>query len=216
MTEVSLQRRFRRARLGVLLGPAGYAVDLCRVGRFSFVNSHSYTKYLGIVRLQKQTGARVFVEAGTYFGVMALRCSRVFDRVITIEIDRDLAEYASRMLKGRDNIELVRGNAVVCLQSLLERPDVDDVVVYLDAHYSGQGTGQGDEPEPAIRELEILARFQSKIRAVVIDDFRDFGQEGYPGKGDLVGAAERCFCAKGFTVGVRLDQLVVARTSLGE
>lgn len=215
MTKVSLQRRFWRARLGVFLGPAGYAVDLCRVGRFLFVNSHSYTKYLGIVRLQKQTGARIFVETGTYFGVMALRCSKVFDKVITIEIDRDLAEYAGRMLKRRDNVELVQGDAVACLQGLLERPDVDEVVVYLDAHYSGQGTGQGDEPEPAIRELEVLARFKSKIRAVVIDDFRDFGQDGYPGKGDLVSVAERCFCAKGFTVGVRLDQLVVARTPLG-
>jgi predicted O-methyltransferase YrrM len=50
---------------------------------------------LQIDALRKRTGAKQFMEAGTYLGLTAERCGRVFERVYTIELDHELVRKAS-------------------------------------------------------------------------------------------------------------------------
>lgn len=67
-------------------------------------------------------------------------------------------------------------------------------------------------PEPAIRELEILSRYRTQLDAVIVDDFRSFGQrEGFPRKSTLLDAGERLFGAQGFGLRVHLDMLILER-----
>jgi len=190
----------------------GYAQDLYGVARCRFTNPHSYTKFLTINRLRKETGARIFIEAGTFHGVTAERCASVFERVFTIELDEKLYERAAKRLARKRNIEAIRGDALIALPKVLEDESVSDALIFLDGHFSGGETAHGDLAEPAVEELEVLSKYRNKIKAIVVDDFRCFGTEpGYPSKSDLFKGAEEYFAQHGFNVTVYLDQLIVTR-----
>ena len=188
---------------------AGHLVDLYRLARFTFVNPHSYTKFRQIKSVAKRTGARMLLETGTFRGVTTRRCSPHFDRVYTIELDETLASESKAYLATRRNVEVIQGDAAVWVPKVLERPEVDRVLVFLDGHYSGGITAHGEVSEPAVMEIESLGRFKAKICAIVIDDFRCFkGPEG-PRKSDLFRSLEHCF--PDFDIAVHLDQVIATR-----
>jgi hypothetical protein len=194
-----------------LSAAAGHVVDLYRLFRFQPRNPHSYSKFRQIKALAQRSGARVFVEAGTYVGNTAMRCSRVFERVITMELDPDLFSQASRYLSGRKNVECLQGDALALLPQVLGRADVSDVLVFLDGHFSGPGTAHGGVAEPACEEIEVLAGHRDKITAFIVDDFRCFGRDkGYPTRFELLRAVESFF-GQEFEYTIHMDQLLVWR-----
>jgi hypothetical protein len=198
-----------------LRGFAGYLMDLGAIATNRFTNPHSYTKFLIIRAMQRRTRAATFVEAGTYYGVTADRCSGTFRRVFTIELEPALASRARAYLARRKNCTVLEGDATVVLPALLERADVDNVIISLDAHFCGEGTTCGDLPEPGVQEMAILSRFRQKIHAIVIDDFRSFGQEpSFPSKAEVLAAAEEHFGRVGYRVWVHLDQVLIERPVL--
>lgn len=173
---------------------AGYFCDVFRLAQGAPVNLHSYMKYLSLRSLGKKTRAKCLIESGTFLGVTAARCSRVFERVLTIELDVQLANKAATYLKRFDNVEVFQGDAIKLLPHIIARDDAREAVVFLDGHYSGGDTGLGDLPEPAILELEILAQHLDRICGIIVDDFRLFGVEpGFPKKSDLIRAVEGLF-----------------------
>jgi hypothetical protein len=194
----------------------GHLADLWRLWRMrSVTNPYSYTKFRIINMLRKLTGAKVMVETGTYLGNTADRCARKFDKVYTVELDQDLARRATEFLKRRPNVRVIQGDGLVELPKVLELPEVDNVLIFLDGHYSGGITAKGDLPEPAADELKAIAPFKHKVRAVIIDDFRSFGKEpGFPRKSDLFRSIEENM-GGGYTATVHLDQVIVARTEYG-
>jgi hypothetical protein len=195
-----------------LRGAAGTVADVFNIVRNRFENPHSYTKFLLIQALARRSGADTFIEAGTFRAVTAERCCRVFQRVFTIELDPQLAAAARLRLAPHTNCTLIENDAANVLTELLSRDDLDNIFVSLDAHFCGEGTATGDVPDPALEELESLAPYHRKIRALVIDDFRSFGTElGFPPKWCVVRAAEELFVPKGFKLSVILDQLVLER-----
>ncbi|MBI4353097.1 MAG: hypothetical protein HY593_04130 [Candidatus Omnitrophica bacterium] len=196
-----------------LKGFLGYGLDLLRILRLDFKNPHSYTKFRMIRSVQRKAHCRVLIEAGTYFGATADRCSRIFDQVYTIELDERLAEKASDYLKRRKNVRVMKGDALHILPQLLQREDIGNVLIYLDGHFCGDGTACGIFPEPAVEELRLLSPYKEKINAVIVDDFRSFGsEEGFPAKSVLLKSAEDCFMDGFFETTVFLDQLLIVRT----
>ena|ERR1700733_8281433 len=190
----------------------GYVWDLARLSQGAPINLHSYMKYLTLRSLGKRTGARYLIESGTFLGVTAARCSRSFERVLTMELDIDLAQQATTYLRRFSNVEVFQGDAVQLLPQLIAREDARAAVVFLDGHYSGGKTALGDIPEPAIPELEILAQHRDKICGIVVDDFRLFGAEaGFPKKSDVILAVERLFPSPAFELYAHADQLIVER-----
>jgi hypothetical protein len=184
--------------------------DLLGLLRFRLANPRPYSKFRMIRSIARQTGARMLIETGTFRGITAERCSKVFERVFTIELDKDLAAKAATFLQPRRNVEVIQGDGLVELPRLLERAEVNDALIFLDGHYSGGITAQSDLPEPAVEELRILASFKPKIRAILIDDFRCFGQlPGFPKKSELLQAYETHF-ADQFAATIHLDQMVIA------
>jgi hypothetical protein len=195
-----------------LRGLAGSVIDLYHIVDVSFVNPHSYTKFRQIRAVQRRTGARTFVEAGTLSGLTAARCAPIFAQVYTIELDQELARRATSYLAPLPNVRVIQGDAPFKLPELLGNSAVRDALLFLDGHYSGAGTTCGDLPEPAVEILPLIAPYQAKIKAVIIDDFRSFGTEpGYPKKSALLEQAERYFAENSFDLSVNLDQVILRR-----
>jgi hypothetical protein len=194
-------------------GLAGYLQDLALIARGSFSNPHSYTKFLIINRLRKKTNAKVFVEAGTFRGITAARCSSVFDKVYTVELDPKLAQAAKQFLTGKKNVQVIEGDALEVLPTLLAAQDLERVLLFLDGHYSRGETACGDIAEPAAEELQALMKYRDKINAIVIDDVRSFGTEpDFPKKSELLRSAEETF-GDSFDITLFLDQLILTKKS---
>jgi hypothetical protein len=188
----------------------GYLIDLYKLVTCNFSNPHSYTKFRIIKNTKKKVNANVFIETGTYLGVTTKRCAPFFKQVYTVELDQQLAEQAKQFLKSSHNVKVIQGDALEVLPKILEKKDIDDILVFLDGHFSGGITACGELPEPAIEELKILANSQKKIAAIIIDDFRLFGTEpGFPTKSALFQAIEDHLPS--FSVTVALDQVLILR-----
>lgn len=194
-------------------GPLGHLLDLWNLLTFRYANPHSYTKYRQLVAASRRTGARTLIETGTYRGVTTRRCIGNFDRVYTIELDPTLAREAQRRLARFSNCKVIEGDAATEMQQLLDTGHIgDNLLVFLDGHFSGVDTAHGDQAEPAIDVLETIARHRDRIAAIVIDDFREFGtQKGWPTKGQLLTTLERLFPVEHFDTLVHLDQALVLR-----
>jgi hypothetical protein len=194
-------------------GPLGHLLDICRLLTFRHANPHSYTKYRQIVAASRRTGARTLIETGTYRGVTTRRCIGDFDMVYTIELDPVLAREAQRRLARFSNCKVIEGDAATEVTRLLDAGNIgNNLLIFLDGHFSGGDTAHGDQAEPAIDVLETIARHRDRVAAIVIDDFREFGtQKGWPTKGQLLTALERFFPAEYFDILVHLDQALVLR-----
>src|SRR5690348_15787869 len=94
-----------------LRGLAGFAADVVNIARLEFRNPHGLIKFYVIDNLRRRTGAETFIEAGTYLGTTAGRCSRVFKRVFTVEIDPCLASRSRQFLSQFPNVSTLEGDA---------------------------------------------------------------------------------------------------------
>jgi len=188
---------------------AGHVVDLYRLAKFDVRNPYSFSKFRQLKALGRRSGAKVLIETGTYLGNTAMRCSRVFDRVITIELDPELFRQSQAYLSRRSNVECLEGDALKLLPMVLDRPDVNDAMVFLDGHFSGGVTAHGELAEPACEEIEVLARFKHKLRSFIVDDFRCFGTDkGWPRKSELIASIEKHFGDQ-MDLTVHMDQVLV-------
>ena len=186
----------------------GHGKDLWNMARFKVANPHSWSKYRQLKAVGKRTGAKMLVETGTFLGNTSMRCSKVFDQVVTIELDPDLHEHAKSFLSKRENVECILGDATVKLPEVLARDNCKEAELFLDGHFSSGETAHGDIPEPACELLDSLAQFREKICGIVVDDFRLFGVEaGWPKKSELISSAEQHF--PGYRLSVHLDQLLI-------
>jgi hypothetical protein len=187
----------------------GHLVDLYKMTTFTFAVPHSYTKFRAIKAAKERVNAQTLIETGTYLGVTTKRCAPHFDNVYTIELDQSLAEQATKFLGNNKNVSVIQGDVLQQLPEILSQ-EVSNVLVFLDAHFSGGVTACGDLPEPAIEELTLLSEFKDKIAGIIIDDFRLFGTEpGFPSKSDVFQAIEKLFPS--FSLTVALDQILILR-----
>jgi hypothetical protein len=194
---------------------AGYGLDLVARLRNLPFTPHSLTKLHNLRTARKLSGAKTAVEIGSFKGVTTKRLSRLFDRVVTIEIDEGLYNEARQRCAGRRNIEFLLGDGSKLLPDILAREA--DMLVFLDGHFSGEGTGHGDEPEPALVELDLIAKNLARISAVVVDDFRLFGiEKGWPRKSELIAKIEQVFPQQAWAIVVLNDQMLVYRRPAGK
>ena len=198
-----------------ILAPiGGYIVDVLDKLRNRIFVPHSLTKLHNIRTLRALTGATSVIEVGTFRGVTARRLSYVFPRVVTIEIDEALHRQAKTVCAGRPNVELLLGDGSVLLPGIVAKET--KTIIFLDGHFSGAGTGMGDEPEPVLKELDGLDGLQDRIAGVLIDDFRLFGVEsGWPKKSEVFDKLEQVFKGADWRIAVLNDQVFVYRSQPG-
>jgi hypothetical protein len=113
----------------------------------------------------------VFVEGGTYKGGTAKSMGEKFRKIYTIEKSDIMFEIAKENLKDTNNITLLKGDTREHLDSIIANNE--NILFWLDAHWSG-GDTYGEEDEcPLIEELDIIFKY-NKNYVILIDDARLF------------------------------------------
>jgi hypothetical protein len=113
----------------------------------------------------------VFVEGGTYKGGTAKSMSNKFKKVYTIEKSDVMYDIAKENLKNISNVSMLKGDTREHLSGILENND--NILFWLDSHWSG-GDTYGEEDEcPLLEELEIIFQYHKNF-VILIDDARLF------------------------------------------
>lgn len=156
--------------------------------------------HLPLAAVARRHGLRMAVETGTYFGSGAIHLAALFDRVWSIERNRELHAFFSETYGGvLPNVEIVWGDAPDHLHEVIAALEGAPAFFFLDAHSfpSSAIDMAADQHHCRVREeLGVLADAGVSCRRsmVVIDDadmflgslpppFRD---EDFPSITDIV------------------------------
>ena len=147
-------------------------------------DSHFY-KQKRIIKLQKQYHLINFIESGTYYGNMISVVKNLFQKIISIEIYKPLADLNINFFKKNKKIIILEGDSGSLIPELINQYDLNNSLFWLDGHYSGDGTGIGDSYSPIINELVSILDSAIKNYIILIDDWRLFDGIDYPSKEEI-------------------------------
>lgn len=133
----------------------------------------------------KKYNLSCFIETGTCLGDMLYGISNYVEIAYSIEIDNNLYNNVKNRFVKNKHINLILGDSSIHLPLLIKQIR-QPVLLYLDAHYSGKGTGKGKIETPLMIELNELFDNPPKDYVVIIDDARHCGKPGYPSYIDIV------------------------------
>jgi hypothetical protein len=105
----------------------------------------------------KSFSLRTFIETGTYHGGMVHAVKRCFERIWSIELDKNLCEEARQRFRRDHHISIVQGDSGEVLPEILASVDTPSLF-WLDGHYSGGDTAKGKLETPIRIELSIPRR----------------------------------------------------------
>jgi hypothetical protein len=136
----------------------------------------------------------IWIETGTALGDMTRFLSSFAKKVYSIEPFREMYDIASLNCKHFSNIELLYGTSESFFPELIPKLS-GDVCFFLDGHFSGDGTFQGETDTPIVQELFYISNNIRKFRSIMvaIDDLRCFyptGDDAYPSLGYVIEWAE--------------------------
>ena len=118
-----------------------------------------------VLSLAKEFNVSAFVETGTYRGETTTWAVSYFKNIYTIEASYDLYNQASTKFSKTTNVECIFGDSSEHIQSCIHQ----NSIYYLDAHYSGDETYNGNPP--LLHELEVINSFEYEDY-IIIDDAR--------------------------------------------
>jgi len=128
----------------------------------------------------RKYGLNTLIETGTYEGDMVKAMRGRFRVIHSIEIFEPLYWKAVEKFRKFDYIHLHYGDSENLLPAILEKVG-EPILFWLDAHYSGKGTGRGNIDSPILRELKCIFAHPVRNHVILIDDARLFGKEnGFP------------------------------------
>jgi hypothetical protein len=128
---------------------------------------------------------RILIETGTYEGEMVEAMQKRFRVIHSIEIFEPLYRKALQKFSGIDHTHLHHGDSGNCLSEILDTVN-EPALFWLDAHYSGEGTGRGNTDTPILKEIKYIFDHPVRGHVILIDDARLFlGQNGYPSLNEL-------------------------------
>jgi hypothetical protein len=129
---------------------------------------------------QSSYDLQTLVETGTYLGTTVAAMLSRFEQIYTIELDCGLWERARTRFSEYPHVHVVPGNSGDVLPAILAGIP-DRCLFWLDGHFSGPGTAQGNEDTPIVQELAAIHNHYRKDHVILIDDARLFiGRNGYP------------------------------------
>jgi hypothetical protein len=135
----------------------------------------------GVVREHaRRYGLRTLIETGTYFGNMVDVMRREMDRVVSIEVDTNLAALARHRFEGDRKVTIIQGDSAKVMADLVPTLDAP-ALFWLDGHYSGGETSFGESHCPIMQELPPILTDARFAHVILIDDARTFGADpAYP------------------------------------
>lgn len=161
-----------------------------------------------LLRILKARGHRIFVEAGTYKGATTAFLASHADQVISVELGDALFAAAQRRFAKHPNVSIIHGDSLIEIPKIVANCATPPLV-FLDGHFSGPGTVEGEEMEPAQSTLGRLAEITPLGTTIVIDDLRLFGSglAGFPQLDAITAAARTAFPTALIHTG--LDSIVI-------
>lgn len=136
-------------------------------------------KQLVIKSYQKSHNIDTLIETGTYLGDMVYAQRKVFKRIYSIELSKQLHEKAVKRFSKYASIEILQGDSGVVLDSIIKDLNCK-AIFWLDGHYSGGFTAKGSTECPIVEELNTIFKSQYE-HVILIDDAREFnGENDYP------------------------------------
>lgn len=115
-----------------------------------------------------------FLETGTNNAESTINMSAHFKNVISIEISNGHYLKCVEKTKNIKNIKLYLGDSSILLEEILKTIN-DDIVFWLDAHYSPlSNQGRGKKDCPLMEELAIISK-RNNNDIIIIDDYSIFG-----------------------------------------
>ena len=139
-----------------------------------------YHKMKRIAHLARRYGCETFIETGTYYGQTVNYAARHFRQVMSVEIFEPLYEYNRKQFAHRPEIRLFLGDSSQQLKAMIAESQ-GRILYWLDGHYSGSGTGIGEDVSPILNELDLIRQHARRGDCLLIDDLRLFGHDaGYP------------------------------------
>ena len=134
----------------------------------------------------------VWIETGTYRGTSTRFLAQNNKFIHTIEAEKGYYSQTKTRLtnEGIKNIGFNLGTSESSLEEVIQNIDNDTLCIWLDAHYSGEGTYKGDQDTPIVNELKVIEKYISKFKKIniLIDDIREFDNSNpeYPNKEYLI------------------------------
>ena len=126
-----------------------------------------------VLFLKNLMGLNIFIEGGTYKGRTAKKMAKHFKHIMTIEASSKLYNNALKILRKQTNVMVKEGNTRNVLPTILDG-NLDNILFWLDSHWSGGETyGMNDEC-PLIEEIKIIVNSKLKNIAIIIDDAKLF------------------------------------------
>lgn len=128
-------------------------------------------------RLYEYIGSSIAIETGTYKGETTETLSKYFDKVYSIEINKEFAEKAKERFINNSKIEIINGNSSDVLKEIIPKIINSDkyIFFYLDAHWNDYW--------PILDELKLIDKYLYGKAIIWIDDFkvpyRNFGYDRY-------------------------------------
>jgi hypothetical protein len=118
----------------------------------------------------------IFIETGTWLGHTIFAMERLFNKLYTIEISKEIYEKTKELYTG-DKITFLFGDSGVVIKDILTECN-DKVLFFLDAHASG-GNLCNFEITPLYTPLEQeiinINRFSKHESLIIVDDCRALG-----------------------------------------
>jgi hypothetical protein len=129
--------------------------------------------------LKHKYGLTAFVESGLAQGTSALWAEKLFDTVISIEIDSiGVATFRQRYPKSK--VRVIEGDSAI---------EMVDVAIRLDKPALFWLDGHTDDYTPILAELAAI-NFSALQNVIMIDDWRMFGTcPAWPSKADVMDLA---------------------------
>lgn len=142
-----------------------------------------------IKKLINEFKTNIFFETGTYYGGTAMAAMPHFEKTYTVELHDEIFKIIQNKFAPYENVYTLHGSSPEKIKSIC--PTIEgNILFWLDAHYSGQGTahsGIGNslnfEPKtpdaytPIIDELIAIKEANISNCTILIDDIRLFGTE---------------------------------------
>lgn len=174
----------------------------------NLVSPPAIAKQRHLLNTFKSRGHRIFVEAGTYKGETTAFLVPYADQVISVELHDGLFAAAKQRFAKYPNVSLIHGDSLVEIPKVVANCS-SPPLVFLDGHFSGEGTATGEEMEPAESTLRRLADVAPAGTTIVIDDLRLFGSglAGFPQLDAITTAARAAFPTAIIRAG--LDSIVI-------
>jgi hypothetical protein len=133
-----------------------------------------------IAEYAKIFSTTILIETGTFLGDMIAANKDNFDKIYSIELDKDLYKKCKKRFEKFKHIEISLGDSGEILPRILEKIS-SPCLFWLDAYYSGGGTARGNVDTPIVKELRCILKHKINGHVILIDDAYLFvGGRDYP------------------------------------